>query len=229
MASWVWILIVIAAVVIIAVIAMAARQRRTAALRQRFGPEYYRAVQDRQGRRPAEAELRDREKQRARLDIRPLPEDMRERYAGEWREVQERFVDQPAEAVAAADKLVHSVMEKRGYPMGDFEAQADLVSVDHPAVVENYRVAHGIHEQARQQQASTEDFREALLRYRSLFDELLQPEDGQAAVTAGRGPDSIAGHRSTDHSGPGPDADGHDAAGAPETSADQTEVTHERP
>src|SRR5690348_1375675 len=146
MATWVWILIVVAAVIVIAVIAMAARQRRTTALRQRFGPEYDRVVQAREGRRPAEADLRDREKQRARLDIRPLPEDVRARYAEQWRNVQERFVDQPAEAVVAADSLVHSVMEARGYPMGDFDAQADLVSVDHPAVVENYRAAHGIHE-----------------------------------------------------------------------------------
>jgi len=68
--------------------------------------------------------------------------------------------------------------------MRDFDARADLVSVDHPDVVENYRVAHGIHERARQHQASTEDLREALLRYRSLFEELLLPDD-RAAVPAG--------------------------------------------
>jgi hypothetical protein len=33
---------------------------------------------------------------------------MRVRFAGEWREAQERFVDQPAEAVVAADRLVES-------------------------------------------------------------------------------------------------------------------------
>jgi transposase InsO family protein len=149
MATWVWILIVIAAVVVVAVVAMAARQRRTTALRHRFGPEYDRAVEAREGRRLAEADLRDREKQRARLDIRPLPEDTRVRFAKEWREVQERFVDQPSDAVVAADRLVYSVMEARGYPMGDFDAQADLVSVDHPDVVENYRFAHGIRERAQ--------------------------------------------------------------------------------
>jgi hypothetical protein len=187
MATWVWILIVIAAVVVVAVIAVAARQRRTAALRQRFGPEYDRAVEAREGRRPAEADLRDREKQRAQLDIRPLPEGVRVRFAEEWRDVQERFVDQPSDAVVAADRLVYSVMEARGYPMGDFDAQAGLVSVDHPGVVENYRFAHGIRERAQAQRASTEDLREALLRYRSLFDELLEADDGQAGVTAGAG------------------------------------------
>ena len=229
MAAWVWILIVIAAVVVVAVIVMAARQRRTAGLRQRFGPEYDRAVEAREGRRPAEAELRDREKQRARLEIRPLPEESRARFAEEWREVQARFVDQPSEAVVAADRLVHTVMEKRGYPMGDFDAQADLVSVDHPEVVDNYRAAHRIHQRAQQQQASTEDLREALVRYRSLFEELLQPGDGQAPVTAGRGAGNLAGQGGAEGSGLGPNTGGHDAARPPDTSAEETEVSHDRP
>jgi hypothetical protein len=228
MAIWVWILIVIAAVVIVAVLAVAARQRRTTALRQRFGPEYERAVEARQGRRPAEAELRNRERQRAQLDIRPLPEDMRMRFAEEWREVQERFVDQPSEAVVAADKLVHSVMETRGYPMGDFDAQADLVSVDHPEVVENYRIAHGIRERAQQQQAGTEDLREALLRYRSLFGELLQADHERAGVTAQSEPDSGAGRSGADRGHPGPDADDHHAARSSDAPPEETEVSRER-
>lgn len=204
MATWVWILIAIVVVLVVVLIAMAARQRRTTALRRRFGPEYDRAVEAREDRRAAEADLRDRERQRAQLDIRPLPENVRVRFAHEWQDVQERFVDQPSDAVMAADRLVYSVMEARGYPMGDFDAQADLVSVDHPGVVENYRFAHGIRERAQGQGqgASTEDLREALLRYRSLFDELLGAEDGQTGVTAGRGPASIAGQADAAGSGP---------------------------
>ena len=186
MATWVWILIAIAAVVVVAFIAMAARQRRTMALRQHFGPEYDRAVESREDRRAAEADLRGRERQRAQLDIRPLPEVERARFAQEWQDVQERFVDQPSGAVVEADRLVYSVMEARGYPMGNFDEQAGLVSVDHPELVENYRVAHGIREQA--QRASTEDLREALLRYRSLFGELLRADNNQAGVTAAGSP-----------------------------------------
>lgn len=187
MASWVWILIAIAAVVVVALIVMAVRQRRETALRQRFGPEYDRAVQARDDRRAAEAELREREKQRALLDIKPLPEESRARFANEWQEVQERFVEEPTEAVGAADRLIYRVMHLRGYPAGDFDAQADLVSVDHPEMVEDYRFAHAIHERARAQQASTEDLREALLRYRSLFDELLRADGDRAGVTARQG------------------------------------------
>jgi hypothetical protein len=178
MATWAWILI---AVVVIALGVLAVRQRKAAALRQRFGPEYERAVETQEDRKAAEAELRERERQHALLDIRPLPEDMRVRFAQEWLELQDRFVDQPAEAVEAADRLVFHVMDARGYPMGDFDTQADLVSVDHPQVVENYRMAHGIHERTQARQASTEDLREALLRYRSLFEELLRASDDQAA------------------------------------------------
>jgi hypothetical protein len=187
MATWFWIVLVIVVVLIALVAAMAARRRRTMALRERFGPEYDRAVDARENQRAAEAELRGRERERAQLDIRPLPEASRVRYTEEWRAVQQSFVDQPEEATLAGYDLVNRVMAERGYPMRDFDARADLVSVDHPDVVENYRVAHGIHERARHQQASTEDLREALLRYRSLFEELLRPDD-HAEVPAGPGP-----------------------------------------
>lgn len=175
MATWVWILIVVVAVLIVAVVlTVAMRQRRTTMLRQRFGAEYDRTMEAREDRRDAELELRDREKERAALDISPLPEPERVRFAIEWRDVQERFVDQPVNAVAAADDLVYRVMGARGYPMYDFEAQANLVSVDHPSVVENYRAAHGIFGRAQARQATTEDMRAALLHYRALFDDLLQ-------------------------------------------------------
>ena len=212
MSTWVWILIVIVAVVIVAIVlTFAMRERRTTMLRQRFGAEYDRTVEASEDRRDAEYELRDREKQRAALDIRPLPEPDRVRFAVEWRDVQERFVDQPANAVAAADDLVYRVMGARGYPMYDFEAQANLVSVDHPSVVENYRAAHGIFGRAQARQATTEDMRAALLHYRALFDELLQAEDD--AVDGNVGPGGI-----------------HDGAGAPDvTAADPATAPPTRP
>ena len=181
MATLIWVVIAIVVVAVIALVAVGARKRRSALLRGRFGPEYDRVVESRADRRAAEADLRAREKQRAQFDIKPLPEDTRLRLADEWRDLQELFVDQPAQAAAAADTLVTRVMVEWGYPMQDFDAQADLVSVDHPGTVENYRFAHAVRERSETQQASTEDLREALLRYRSLFDELLLPEGNGAA------------------------------------------------
>jgi hypothetical protein len=178
-----WIVIAIVVVAVIAVAVVATQRRRSAMLRQRFGTEYDRTLEGHENQRGAEAELRDRERQRAKLDIKPLSADSRARYTEEWRAVQERFVDQPSAAAVAADSIVYRVMEERGYPMGDFEAQADLVSVDHPQVVENYRVAHGIQQRAESKRATTEDLRDALLRYRTLFDELLTDDRVRAEET----------------------------------------------
>jgi len=185
MATLVWVVIAIVVVVAIALVAVGVRKRNSAMLRERFGPEYDRAVENRGDQRAAEAELRAREKQRAQFELTPLPEATRLQFAGEWRDVQEHFIDEPAQAAAAADILITRVMEARGYPMNDFDVQADLVSVDHPETVENYRFAHAVQERSLTQQASTEDLREALLRYRSLFDELLQRPDGNGADANG--------------------------------------------
>jgi hypothetical protein len=237
MATWAWILIAVVVVAVIAFVAVAIRQRRTTELRQRFGPEYDRAVDAREDRRAAEAELREREKWRAQLDITPLPEEMRVRYAQEWDDLQERFVDQPPEAVVAADRLIYSVMEARGYPVGDFDAQAELVSVDHPQVVENYRHAHGVHQHV--QQASTEDLREAFVRYRSLFDELLLDDEGRAddgRADDGRADDGRADDGRADDGRADDEAVGITAGRGPSATPDQPtrpaeerEVPDERP
>ncbi len=183
MAAWVWIVVVIAVVAVVALGAMVAKNRRTAMLRDRFGPEYDRAVENTEDRRAAETELLARQKQRAEFDVKPLPEADRLRFAAEWRDLQERFLDEPAESADDADALGTRVMEARGYPMRDFDTQADLVSVDYPQTVENYRLAHAVQQRSRAQQARTEELREALLRYRSLFDELLRREGDDAAGT----------------------------------------------
>jgi hypothetical protein len=196
MATWVWVVIAIAVVAVIALVAAGARKRRSADLRDRFGPEYDRVVENSEDQRAAEASLRARERQRAQFDLKPLAEANRLRFAEEWRDLQERFLDQPVQAAAAADTLITRVMQARGYPMEDFDAQAELVSVDHPDTVENYRLAHAVQQRSVTQQASTEDLREALLRYRSLFDELLRPE--------GNGPARVAVDETQ------PDTDYHD-------------------
>ncbi len=181
MAGWIWILIVIAIAAVIAVAVLAAGQRRTAVLRRRFGPEYDRAVRAAEDRRAAEAELRERGRQRAQLEIKPLPEPARQGFHDEWRDLQELFVDEPVQAVEAAAGLVARVMAARGYPVSTFERQADLLSVDYPDAVDGYRAAHEVRERSGTQQAGTEDLREALLRYRSLSDRLLQAEGTAAA------------------------------------------------
>jgi hypothetical protein len=172
-------LIALAAAVIVIVAAVAwlyVRKRRgtTAGLRQKFGPEYDRAVLTHGSERKAEAKLADREKRIEKLNIRDLDSMEHERYSKQWQAVQSRFVDSPKGAVAEADDLVSSVMKARGYPVSDFEQRAADISVDHPRVVENYRSAHEIVLRVGKDQATTEDLRTAMIHYRSLFEELVQ-------------------------------------------------------
>ena len=87
---------------------------------------------------------------------------------------QEMFVDDPRRSVAEGDRLIGEVMGTRGYPVGDFDQRSADVSVDHPMVVENYRIAHEIALRDRRGEASTEDLRKALVHYRALFEELLE-------------------------------------------------------
>ncbi len=166
--------IVVAVCVVVALAAWAhTRRRRSRQLQERFGPEYDRVVLQHGDVRRAETVLETREKRVERLEIRSLPESARERYAQHWLEVQRRFVDDPRMAVTEADGLVMDVMSARGYPMGDFQQRAADVSVDHPQLVENYRMAHDIALRRNRGEANTEDLRKAMVYYRLLFDELL--------------------------------------------------------
>jgi hypothetical protein len=176
MTPWMWIVLIVVVLAVVVLAGRAGSRRRSSSLQRRFGPEYDQVVAASGGTRAAEAQLRERAHKRAQLDIVPLSEAERLRCAEQWRAVQERFVDQPGEAVSSAEMLLSRVMERRGYPVTDFGEQAELISVDHPQLVQDYRIAHGIHERHLNHQASTEDLREALLRYRSLFDELLRSE-----------------------------------------------------
>ena len=107
MPTWLWILIVVvAALVVVGVIASALRARRTSTLRERFGPEYDAWPRTRPTKREAESELREREKRRDELDIRPLQQSDRDRFQARWQQVQAAFVDDPAGAVGDADLLI---------------------------------------------------------------------------------------------------------------------------
>jgi hypothetical protein len=169
-------LAVVVVLVIVAAVALYMRRRRntTTGLKNRFGPEYDRAVKQHGSERKAEAKLADRETRVDKLKIRDLDVTERERYLAQWQAVQSRFVDYPKGAVTEADELVSSLMQTRGYPVADFDQRAADISVDHSRVVENYRSAHNIALRLGKGEASTEELRTAMIHYRSLFDELVQ-------------------------------------------------------
>jgi hypothetical protein len=152
------------------------RRRRTKNLQSQFGPEY-KTVLDRYGdQSKAEAELAAREKRVRKLEIHELTAEERARFAHSWKKTQAFFVDDPSRAVREADSLVKQVMQTRGYPMADFEQRAADVSVDHPNVVTNYRAARDIAQRNNSGKATTEDLRQAMVHYRSLFEELLDAQ-----------------------------------------------------
>lgn len=162
---------VVIVLVILAVIAYVVyRTQQRSRLRDRFGPEYDRA-RDEYGSK-ADQVLAKRKEKVDKLDLRPLQPAVREEYAQRWRDVQAEFVDDPRGAITQADRLIGEVMNARGYPVGNFEQRADLVSVDHPNVVEHYRAAHRI--AGRGDDAGTEDLRQAMVHYRALYRDLLE-------------------------------------------------------
>lgn len=171
------VLAIVVAVVLLAVVGWVLWQMRTRqVIKERFGPEYERAVKEYGDESKAVSELGKRQQRISKYHIRALTNREREEFESRWRETQARFVDNPRDAVREADELVSRLMETRGYPMSDFDRRAEDVSVDHPHVVQNYRAAHNIAVADASGKSSTEDMRRALVCYRALFDELLETQ-----------------------------------------------------
>jgi len=152
------------------------RRQRSERFKNQYGPEYDRTVKSAGDEKKAQAELNARRKHVEALNIRPLSASERERYMTEWTAVQAKFVDQPGQATVEADHLIMEVMQLRAYPVSDFEQRAADISVQYPALVSNYRAAREIAIKNEQHHAGTEDLRQAMIHYRSLFDELLKAE-----------------------------------------------------
>jgi hypothetical protein len=180
--------IILAAVVVLALIAVGAwffyQKKQSYKLQGRFGPEYDRTVNELGSRTKGESELKAREKRVERLEILPLAPSEAARFSEAWQALQGRFVDNPKGVVVQVEQLVRELMEKRGYPMGDFERRAGDISVDHPDVVANYRAAQAIAVRDQKGTADTEELRKAVVHYRALFDELLEIRASKQEIAA---------------------------------------------
>jgi hypothetical protein len=178
--------IILAAAVAVGLVAIGAwlytRRKQSHRLQEHFGPEYDRTVNELGGRTKGESDLKAREKRVERLEILPLAPSEAARFTEAWRALQSRFVDNPKGVVVQAEQLVRELMEKRGYPMGDFERRAGDISVDHPDVVANYRSAQAIALRDQKGTADTEELRKAVVHYRALFDELLQVREQRQEI-----------------------------------------------
>jgi hypothetical protein len=177
---------VIAGLVVAISLLIYARKRRTQRLIEQFGaPEYDRVMMDEGNREKAETALGRRADRVESLNIRQLSPADRARFIESWRTVQARFVDGPGGAVAEADQLLGDVMSTRGYPVSNFEQRAADISVHHPLVLQNYRAAHEIAIRQTHGQASTEELRQAMIHYRTLFDDLIAEPELARAKAAG--------------------------------------------
>lgn len=150
------------------------RRKHAGQLQDHFGPEYEHTVEILGDEKKAQTELDLRQKHVAELDIRPLTDERRASYLADWAAVQSKFVDEPGQAIVDADRLIIEVMQLRAYPLSDFDQRAADISVSYPTLVSNYRAARDIALKNKQNQADTEELRQAMIYYRSLFEELLE-------------------------------------------------------
>ena len=178
------ILVAVAFLVIGGLLAMAVmRFQRSRRLRERFGPEYERLVQEAGDKKKAESELEARLAHVEALDIRPLSADEVNRFALEWQSTQTEFVDEPHASLQKADRLIREVMKARGYPVEDFEQRAADISVDYPDLVTDYRGLHRIAVKEADDEVSTEEMRQAMVHGRALFEQLVSKETMETAST----------------------------------------------
>jgi hypothetical protein len=154
---------------------------RSQRLRMRFGEEYEHAVRAHQSRGEAERELVAREERHRTLNLRPLTPAADERYRAQWTAIQERFVEDPRAAAGEAELLIASIMSDQGYPDEGHEQRLADLSVGRTRAVGHYRRAHEVGSLAAADGASTEDLRQALMHYRTVFDDLLDGRPGRAA------------------------------------------------
>jgi hypothetical protein len=180
--------IAVLVIIVVAFVTMAIvlfLRNRTNRLRAQFGPEYNRALRETGNKYKAEAELERLEKRVRLYPLRPLSPVDRDRFQQSWRAIQATFVDDPGRALSEADQLLGAVMSARGYPVSDFERRAAEISVDHPVVVQHYRSGHDIAVRHSQNKATTEDLRQGMIDYRSLFEELMEEPERLHTRAAG--------------------------------------------
>jgi hypothetical protein len=121
----------------------------------------------------AQTELDERQKHVKALDIRPLSVSERERYLADWTAVQSKFVDEPGQAIVDADRLIMEVMQS--VLIQCLTSSGRPISRSVILLGEQIISARG--RAQKQHQADTEELRQAMIYYRSLFEELLATED----------------------------------------------------
>lgn len=178
------IVIIVAVVVVLVVAALAAfsasrrrRQERRERARQEYGPEYDRAAEEQGSEKKAEEELRER-REEVESEVQPLSEESRSRYAERWEEVERTFVNDPEAALEDADSVVADILAERNFPTDSRQEASRGVGVMYSDVVEDFREAQNVHEEATRSrdngegEVDLEEMRRAIQRYRSVYERL---------------------------------------------------------
>jgi hypothetical protein len=175
--SNIYIVILITVIPVLVILGLVlARRQRTERYQNKFGTDYDHTVKSMGNEKKAQTEMDERQKHVDTLNIRPLSISDLALYPAKWTAIQAKFIDQPGLATVEADDLIREVMRMRNYPVSTSEQRAADISINYPALVSNYRLAQAIALKNDHYQVDTEELRQALGYYRSLFDELLKTE-----------------------------------------------------
>ena len=189
------IVIVVVAVILLALVAalLISRRSRTRRreeqrerTREEFGEEYERTARERGSEEEAEKELRQR-RGRVGRQVQPLSDDSQRRYEEQWNEVERVFVNNPERSIEMADRTVSDILHERRFvtdsSQSDEETEKNL-AVLHPDVADDYREARRMRADVVARsggssggdvgEQSTEDLRQAIQRYRAVYDRLVE-------------------------------------------------------
>jgi hypothetical protein len=136
---------------------------------EHYGEEYQRLVAETGSREKAEERLVGRERRVADYHLHALDKAAQERYLTQWKNVQASFIDDPKASLTQAGDDLDKVLSEQGYPNADFDRLSADLSVNHPAAVKNFRVAHEIALKNKEGKTTTEDLRQAMVHYKALF------------------------------------------------------------
>jgi len=190
----IWLIVGIAVLVLVVLlivffVARRRRARRSEEQRERtreeFGAEYDRTARERGSEEDAESELR-RRRGRVERQVRPLSEEGRQRYEERWIEAERLFVDNPQRSVEMADRTISDLLDERNLvsdaAQSDEETEKNL-GVLYPRAAEDYREARRIRarvigrsagEEEGSASEATEEMREAIRRYRAVYERLVE-------------------------------------------------------
>ena len=193
MSTTIIIVIVVVAVVIVLLALFFASRRRAVQRseeqrersREEFGSEYERTVDERGSEEDAERELRERRGCVERR-IEPLSEESSGRFDERWTEVERIFVENPERSIEMADRTVSDLLSERRFVsdagQSDEETEQSL-AVMYPEVADDYREARRIRAEVVGRSAgsaeadseeSTEELRQAIRKYRAVYERLVQ-------------------------------------------------------